>query len=314
MDDLWLALESPLRPVDARSRMAGALARAARFPTAGRYDRATCELAAYLNSCRGVGGGDHWPGQPGRIPARFTDLHQAYSLRLAAPPPLPAAVEAMLLTELSGDNIAQRVGVTPASIAWYAAAFFDVRDRLRCAHFILNYVIEASRQRSGGDWCQYGWKLIAYLGGDAAFQEALGASQVTSLEAWVSRLRGETRVVLHEKARRVAAGLSVADAARLTTLLAAGEATAPPVDAQAPNQFEMNIQGLMAEIPWTVGTHIQTTTRVTPFESGAAELRADEMLELELGGNLPNAEQILAATFPPPSKPKEDLSRPEPAR
>src|SRR5688572_7015272 len=94
MDELRLSVNDPLRPVDARSRLAESLVRTARIPVASRYDRATCEITGYLRIRR-----SRTKGSLRRIavPGRYADLHGAYELREAVQPRLRAALEAMLL-------------------------------------------------------------------------------------------------------------------------------------------------------------------------------------------------------------------------
>lgn len=163
MDDYRCSLDNPMRPVDARSRVAEALLRTAQFPSPRRYDRALCEIAAYLRLYRGS---RLTQGRRNTVAPGYQHIHQAFELRETGQPHMRAAVEAMLLTDMKFDAIASHVGVEAASVRWYEAAFFDVRERLSASHFIVHRVIEEFRERSADQWCRMVKKLIRAVSSD----------------------------------------------------------------------------------------------------------------------------------------------------
>lgn len=50
--------------------------------------------------------------------------------------PLRQCVEMLILAGIPTDQVAAKLEIRPATIAWFEAAFFDVRDRLDCPGFI----------------------------------------------------------------------------------------------------------------------------------------------------------------------------------
>lgn len=307
MDDYRCSLDNPMRPVDARSRVAETLLRTVQFPSPRRYDPATCKIAAYLRLRRGSG---QIPGRRNPIAPGYQNIHQAFELRETGEPQMCAAVEAMLLTDMKFDAIASQVGVEPACVAWYAAAFFDVRERLSASHFIVHQVIEEYRERSEDNWCHYGWKLVAYLGGRTALEETMGTAKVTNLQELIPLLRRETLLILQAKACRLASELSADGATALTNLLQVFEAKGQNFGEPVLNDYEENIKAMMEEIPWRIGApkEEEAKTALTMFEGCAPELRAYEMMLVAHGVKLPYVEELLSKKLPPPRPTSETES------
>jgi hypothetical protein len=81
-------------------------------------------------------------------------------------------LEALLLTSESFEEIAQRLSVEPATIAYYEQLFFNVRDRMKASIWILKTILGPPQDRKfGADGAmtveQHGimYRLFAYYGG-----------------------------------------------------------------------------------------------------------------------------------------------------
>ena len=78
------------------------------------------------------------------------------------------SLERGLLARQTDEQIAVALGVTAAVIGFYAAACFDVCDRLAARDFIVHQVIAPDRIRQdAAQWCDALWKMTAYVGGVA---------------------------------------------------------------------------------------------------------------------------------------------------
>jgi hypothetical protein len=297
MDDLQLTVTNPLRPVDARHRIAAACVRSGRYPSPRLHDRATCEIAAYL---RARHRSDLASLSRMASARRYVELHQAYELRESAQPRVRAALEAMLVTDLAVDVIAAKFGVTPPVVQWYAAALFDVRDRLAAAHFMVHHVIEQSRQRRPHEWHDYGWKLIAYLAGDTALEQVMGAGPVKSLPELASVLRQETLLALQEKARRLAYALPVDPAGPLAKQLTVVGGAEQKSAEHVPSGIEANIQAMLETIHFEVGERDDPDSPLAEFDHTAVELNGKEMMLTAMGIKLPHLKELAELGFPDP--------------
>lgn len=292
MDDIRLRSENPLRPVDWRAQLAAQLATHGRFASPSRYDRATRELVGFHAAQRRSADSN----RSDRPERRFNSLAQAFDLREAVDVRLRCTLEA-LLTGLPFEGIAASIGVGPTAVTSYAETFFDVRDRLGARQFIAHHVIYGSRSRGERDWCDYGWKSVAYVVGAGALREIMAIDQAVNRGQWTSSVRAATKSIVQEKLRRSVENLPDGKSARLIKLSELGAEYERQASESAPIEFQRNIEVFFESLSgaWQVG---KPSGPLANFKGMAAELRADEMTCVALGGNLENLEELRALRIP----------------
>lgn len=159
-----LQQHSPLRPLEWRWRRATYLATLGRRLSRGDDDAPTISAARFLAA---LGNGREqaeleriWPG-----------MQQAETLaNQCVPDPRQRwEVEARLLAGEDDASIAARCTLTPASVGWFEALYFNVRDRLAARDWI------AIRAIGRGLWDGFTlsdlggvWRALGYYGGPAA--------------------------------------------------------------------------------------------------------------------------------------------------
>lgn len=151
-----------------------------------------------------------------------------------------AELEALILADRKPATIAARTGLSVAAVNTYEALWFDVRDRLRCASWVLANVIGSLHQGSIGALLPaliraYGYhtrsaRIVAMVAGgfdpkltrtaarspetffaqDALFAGALKANLAIRLMPLEDRRTYARMVELHQEATRIAAEGAVA--------------------------------------------------------------------------------------------------------
>jgi hypothetical protein len=168
---------SPLRPLDARWRLASELIRQGiRRPRRRWCDPWTRRALRFLRHAARVGGPDH-PKVVRKDPA----LAGALGLRSGPDQLSRLAVEARLLAGQSDEVIARR-GALPAEVVTvYEAVFFNVRHRLDAADSILFTAIGPRLYAEDGEPApDVVVKLLAFLGGPPVADALLGLIDVRS--------------------------------------------------------------------------------------------------------------------------------------
>lgn len=87
-----------------------------------------------------------------------------------------AELEALLLTNMHLENIANRLGVELGTVDAYANLFFHVRDQLGARDWIFTKVIGSSPENHFAGERDRIWKMFAYAGGPAALDLAIAAT------------------------------------------------------------------------------------------------------------------------------------------
>lgn len=303
MDDASSSAQDGLRPLDWRLLAAQRLAQSDRFLSICDHDDLTRQVASYLRSERVSPAAE---GAAPVYPHRFRNLKQAFELRTPAHDHIRATVEALLLTQLSSAEIAVRIGSTAACVGWYAAIFFDVRDRLHLPHFILAHVIDGGSRTHAATWIDYGWKLIAYLCGHTALEELIGIANIKEISDLPIVRRQETKLIAREALLRLARKLPVNQPETLMRLLTSVSGkTAASGDDEAASLLGKHVHAMLKAMPFRVGPDDNPADPLHEFEHIAAELTADEMIFVAMGGELPWEKLLKELKFPEPPQSEE---------
>jgi hypothetical protein len=168
---------SPLRPLDARWRLADVLIRQGVHPPRRRWcDPWTRRALRFLRHAARFGG----PAHP-KVVRKDPALAGALDLRSGPDLLSRLAVEARSLAGLSDEVIARR-GALPAEVVTvYEAVFFNVRHRLDAADSILFTAIGPRLYAEDGEPApDVVVKLLAFLGGPLVADALLGLIDVRS--------------------------------------------------------------------------------------------------------------------------------------
>ncbi len=232
--------------------------------------------------------------------------HQLFTDESAAGRTTRWAIEARILARQTDDEIAQAGACRPDVIEAYEALFFNVRDRLDYRDVILNHVLGCLQVRSW-ETLEVGWlwKLFAYLGGPHVLESLMSRLPGT---AWVHEAGGiaaffqDTAIgSMKLKAALAAAGVRVDGRTQLALL----EAFTKYIEierttgsaGQASDQIQENLQAMLEEMPFkAIG--VQSEKQVPAFDRGAAELRADELMQVAAGLPVPGLDGVRDLRFP----------------
>jgi hypothetical protein len=221
------------------------------------------------------------------------------------------ALEAHLLSGATGPQIAARFGLAPAAIDAYHDCCFDIRDRLKRVEYIVRNVILADvSPRSASHGAQTAIKFIAYLGGPSAL-ERVSAAPVAGDGAVtdpLARMTGatETLVGVLQHLLLLQDGDAASSIARASLEQSIRRRAAEP-QSESLNQYEQNVDAVLKSLKFGCGRPNPENypPSARPFLYSTVELRAHDMQTLMNGGQLENAEELLAQTFPPPRRPED---------
>jgi hypothetical protein len=128
--------DSPFRPPSWRYHRCALLIEQGRSPKPGFDDEGTRRAWPYF-----VGSASDDTASRERLAERYPDIAEAFSFFAGADPQKRAELEARVLADQAGDEIAAKVGLSPAGVAAYEALFYDVRRSLKADTFIVNCVL-----------------------------------------------------------------------------------------------------------------------------------------------------------------------------
>jgi hypothetical protein len=247
-------------------------------------------LAGYLDFLRRRNGES---GDLGVDRAAPPELVSAYALRYRSAAAVRAAVEAWLLTGAGYQEVAGETGATPLCVVWYAALYCDVRGPAYSAAAV--HALLAERREDATGQAHAAWLEAAYYGGASALRELLGDCDDRPL----AKL---TDAALERKKWSWAAALprTLPRAAAIAAFRALRAEQITPEDASPHTEIEKNIAAMMQEINFTYEREPRTDAPLGQYETYAAELRADEMLQVGRGETLPHADALRAQRLPPP--------------
>lgn len=309
MDPLHLSQLYPYRPPDARYQRASAVIQSGARLSCRHDDAPTRRILNFLRlRQRCARDWDHC-----QLLARQPGLYLAVSLRETARDRTRGAIEARLLAGEPAERIAQKTGTRKDAIEWYAAAFYDVADRLGHRDFIINEVIGTPVGYDEAAFLEHHWKLAGFLGGPGAVDRALdggmpaaGPRNAADGLEWHSNY---TRALVQQKvavAVQALDPLTEGTSAQLLKVFAQLEVSRrrsqDGVEA-TPSQIERHVAAMLEAIPWRVGAPgEESPPELRAFDTAAAELRDDQLMRVCSGETLENAEEILNMEMPAPRK------------
>jgi hypothetical protein len=285
----------PLRPVDWRFQMAAdRVARKAAFPRA-RWDFVTTLTALSLQRRAAAAPSDrrHRLGKP-------RDLDVALEIHLDRDRSLRFALEARIMADERPTRIAERLGVSALAVKLYEAVAFDVRERLDRGDFVTTRVVGTGSERPY-NWRDSGWKFLGFFGGAAALDSVIGQERGAGIEQVEFAERQSARIALLHRLRRLIEGGADLNPRLLRDLIQfVGERTAEELPAYA-EMMDALIQSIPPEILLR-----GDNTQLPGGHPSAAELRADELLFLSLGREVPGLAELENLRIPKPGEESDD--------
>ena len=245
-------------------------------------------------------------------------------------------IEARILSGQDNATIAEQIHTLPDAIDWYERLFFNVRDRLISHDWILKHVLLPSVKRcqervaAGQGESRFvrsplsepfwdsSLKFFAYFGGKhiidfmiSGYQRGNFARSQDDVGEWLNNTidQGTKRRTAMAIGHLEVNKYNVLELLQVHISLVAIQ-TAAAKDGGATNDFERNVEQLLADIPWSVGDEGEENfagTQVVLMDQGAGELRADELLKLSSGADdvkmAKVVQEVGAITMPDPPKP-----------
>lgn len=272
-----------------------------------RYDdRQVARAAKFIWEWERIG--DTAEGQE-RLFAREPGLTYAYLMYRHQDDFSRYMIEARILARQSNQEIAARVGTIPSTIDWYEALWFNVRDRLDSADWIIRHVMQAAAYRGiDQPTMDFTAKLVAYFGGPVAFDlvfyglnpedriERVGEGTDYFNRAVDNLVRSRTTT---EALRMDINRYNVTELLNVFCRLREIEHKAAD-QGGAKGQLERNVQEMLSELHWTVGSPKSSDdTPYAEFRRTAVELRAHEQ-NLAVSGQVDRVQHLQLMKFPDP--------------
>ena len=296
---------SPLRPVDWRHRRARQLLDQNRHSVLKLEDVETQKVYRFLRRrqlCQ-------TESDQLDLAEMMPEVSGAFEIHEHPDSAMRSGVEARFLAGQSAKEVAERTGVTWRTIEFYAAAFFDVQDRLNARDFIFNHVIAASRSSKDAHAARDAeWKYFAYVGGVDLLESVMYgvplADGPISRRDLVKSLAESTAVIAQRGvAERVESSTpkDIQLAGQLQKLCGKTGITTAEEEGQL-DEYQQNVAALMESLPLRVHrpgiTADDIPEEIKQFEKQGITLRAHELFLFGMDGTLPNAEALANAKFP----------------
>lgn len=265
-----------------------------------------------------------WHDNPG--------LFYAYELYEKAQEDPEAAmfIEARLLANQTNEQIAEAIGITPDTVEWYEALFFNVKDKLKHRDWITKQVLlpamrrqpSLNTQQNDGmtvltrdsaiarPFLDGSLKMFGYFGGThvidvmiSGFQSGKPVPSQDAVQGWFDA--GWSMTV---RRRSYQASLQFEVNKYNVMELFAVHAKIIEIDRSEEsqdtvrNEHERTILAMMNGIPWAVGDEGAKMFEGKPigeYDKAAAELRDDEVLKVGTGQLITND---IPKMLPPPRK------------
>lgn len=239
---------------------------------------------------------------------RDKDLFWAHSIWLAEKNPTRWGIEARVLAGESDEEIAAKIGADSDVIAAYVSTFFDVRDKLQNLDYVQN-VIMADAVSRGLQERHYDllWKLLGYKGGphvlDAVINRGTAVAKPESADGVGTFF--QDFAISSMKYKAALASLTVQVNTHTQLPLIESFVKYVEIEKNSDNAMKAqstivdNIGVMLSSLPFKIGTKLDSEgVKMLPFDNGAAELRGDEMLVINAGGQLENTADIQKLSFP----------------
>ncbi len=238
-------------------------------------------------------------------------LFLAYELYQDADQERAQFVQSCLLAGMSDEDAAERCGEMPATIDWYEAMFYNVRDRLNARYWIVKNCLGPAAERFIDDHGrQFTLKMFAYFAGEKALDMMLSGFDPS--KNW--RDMNDLSQLLDTHAadtirRRCAAHIMTAEINRFNIMELVGAhlklmelAQSAKTGDEARTIIETNIDVMLKGLHWdAIGkpAGLGGTSR-SRYEGMSAELRADEMMALGVGKDVDLPIDIEQLSIPEP--------------
>lgn len=239
---------------------------------------------------------------------RDRDLFWAHSIWAEDKAPTRWGIEARVLAGETNEEIAAKVGTSPAVIAAYEQVFFDVREKLQNTDYITN-VVMADAVTRGLQERQYDllWKMLGYKGGAHVLNAVISKSSALTRPETPEEVAGFFQDFAINAMKYKAAVATMTVQINTHTQLSLIDSFVKYVEIErttenatkAHSTIVENIGAMLSSLPFKVGTKLDSDTlKMLPFDNGAAELRNDELMVLSTGGSLKNKQTIEDLHFP----------------
>lgn len=239
---------------------------------------------------------------------RDADLFWAHSIWLDDRAPTRWGIEARVLADETDEEIAEKMGARPEVVSAYINVFFDVREKMQHPDYVIN-VILADAVTRGLQERHYDllWKLMGYHGGphvlDAAINKFVSLGKPTSRDDVSGFL--QDFAINSMKYKSAVAALTVQINTHTQLPLIDSFVKYVEIERTTENATKAhativeNIGAMLSALPFKVGTKLDSEPlKMLPFDSGAAELRQDELMVLANGGVLQEQSEIENLRFP----------------
>lgn len=247
----------------------------------------------------------------------------AYGLYCDSESGLRAVVEARLLAGETFGSISARLGLTGSVIETFAQCYFDVLSRLSHVDFIRSHVLNRSRQGAGeGAERELALKRIAYIAGPEALNRVLRTpgreADSQTHESTIGELVDRIEDALLDKVLNVIGRMENTDERTARTLIQLyaqlqavqrGKADSSPGE----ENYIRNVEAMMKAIPFGLATK-GLPKRFDKWKDSAMELRAHEMLEIDLGGEGPDKKDMRLKLLPAGVEKSGDAQGPKPTQ
>lgn len=237
-----------------------------------------------------------------------SDLFWAHSIWADDKQPTRWEIDARILAGETNDEIAKKVGCEPGVVEAYEAVFFNVREKIDNAAYVVN-VVMADSVTKGLTERQYDllWKMFGYRGGphvlDAMISRFSAIDKPQKPEE-VSQFFQDSAI---NSMRHKAAVAALTVPINTHTQLALLDAYVKYVEierttenaAKAQVGIVQNIGAMMQALPFKIATKMDSTTdKMLLFDNSAAELNGSELIIAATGGKITNQAAIEELRFP----------------
>lgn len=236
------------------------------------------------------------------------ELFWAHNMWLDDKAPMRYAIEARILAGESDEQIAKRIGTDAGVIQAYAEVFFEVRGLMDNWDYVVN-VIMADAVSRGVAERQYDllWKMFAFYGGSHVLDAVISRFTILPKPDKPEDVAGffQDFAVNTMKHKAAVAALTVPVNTHTQLPIIESFVKYTEIEKTSENATHAhatiidNIGAMMSALPFKIGTKLDSAgDKMLPFDSGAAELRNDEMMIVAAGGKLKQHTVIEELRFP----------------
>lgn len=242
-------------------------------------------------------------------------LYYANQIFEAEDEELRGVIEARILARQTDEEIADKICTLPSAVAWYEALFFNVRDRISNKDWVVRTIIGQEMLEHGVSSRIFHTtaKMFAYFTGPLVLDLILDGFNVDGFVTDRSEVAKYLDKHFEGGMRRRSAMSVNSFEVNKFNVMQVFETHARLMELEKTHQesgsdksdYEKNVMLALGSISWGAGTAGRQKMAGSPilaFDSSAAELRADEMLQLEAGETLDYLADVKEQVLVPPPK------------